>query len=302
MSRTTNGRRFRSCSGSRRVSRRDWSPSFPRERPTRRIQTYSRTAVRRPEKIPESRPGLSMRATPVRWHCAQTLSRRSADNFRGFTMPSPPSTVPVFIFATCSSPEPWHRSQPIPPSRKAGSANPFSVPASGCKRLAWQRRQAGSTGRVKMKTIVVLIARRKVPPLIRGVVGHGRLVKKTVDREEIAAANRSRSDEIFKQPGPLNLYIGIGEIEIERRLVSVLIDAISDSGWSVREFRLFRSSRQSCRCRSGRCSEPSGCAYNLRRCWHGMAHRLHCRSPRLRRRRREPQAEVARRCRSIRRV
>jgi len=48
MSRTTNGRRFRSCSGSRRVSRRDWSPSFPREPLTRRIQTYSRTAVRRP--------------------------------------------------------------------------------------------------------------------------------------------------------------------------------------------------------------------------------------------------------------
>src|SRR5678815_937650 len=97
--------------------------------------------------------------------------------------------------------------------------------------------QAGWLDRSRqLKMIVVLVSGRKVPPAISGVVGHRRLVEETPDRKEIAASDRSRSDEVFQRPGALDPETRIRKLEVERRPLLALMDPITDSGWRVREF------------------------------------------------------------------
>jgi hypothetical protein len=81
-------------------------------------------------KAPRARPGRAMRAAPVKWHWAQTLSRCSAGKLAGLTMFRLPGA------AACFSPGPWQRSQVTPLS------------TNGREGLAWHWRHAGSTARV----------------------------------------------------------------------------------------------------------------------------------------------------------
>ena len=60
------------------------------------------------------------RFCPFKWHCWQTASRSAGSSAAGLTIvKSRPSTI--FGCAACSSPGPWHRSQPIAwPAKKGG--------------------------------------------------------------------------------------------------------------------------------------------------------------------------------------
>ena|SRR5687767_10219118 len=78
--------------------------------------------------VPEFWPGFRTRASPVRWHCSQTLSRSARASRAGLT---------IFAFdgcRTCFSEAPWQRSQVI---------------ASRLSPLEWHNRHSAVTRRLK---------------------------------------------------------------------------------------------------------------------------------------------------------